>query len=65
MIGMLSPPPVKNIRVDGKKIPIIYVEAFVADLYLNAKLDVPDEFNPVTEIVRVVNALRDQGKVTK
>lgn len=37
------------------------LEAFMNDLYANANLDLPIEFNPVNEVVRVVETLRNQG----
>lgn len=58
-----SPPPAKNLVIGEKKIPLGAAAAFIADLYLNAGLEIPnkDEFNPVTEIIRVVETLRKQG----
>lgn len=61
MFGLMSPPPMKNLMIDGKKIPTGAAAAFIGDLYLNAGLEIPSEFNPIEETVRLVNALRAQG----
>lgn len=61
MFGLMSPPLAKNLLVGGKKIPIGAAEAFIGDLYLNAGLEIPDEFSPIDEIVCVVETLRKQG----
>lgn len=37
------------------------VEAFMNDIYENAGLELPDSFNPVDEVIRVVETLRNQG----
>lgn len=55
------PPPIYDLKVGDKKIPVEAISAFVGDLYLNAGLELPDEFNPVNEIIRVVETLRVQG----
>ena len=38
------------------------VEAFMNDLYANAGLSLPPDFDPVEEVIRVVTILREQGK---
>ena len=38
------------------------VEAFMNDLYANAGLEIPENFDPVEEVIRVVTVLREQGK---
>lgn len=47
--------------VHNKYVNFRAVEPFLADLYANANLEIPDEFNPITEVVRVVETLRKQG----
>ena len=48
--------------VGQTKIDFRAAQAFIADLYLNAGLDLPEEFDPATEIVKVVTVLREQAK---
>ena len=62
MFGRIGAPRIKTmIKVNGKTMDIDAVEAFVNDLYLNAGLELPDQFNPVEEIILVVQTLRKQG----
>lgn len=61
MLGLISPPRITRLRIGDKKIDLGAAEAFIGDLYLNAGLELPDEFNPVDELVKVVETLRKQG----
>jgi hypothetical protein len=61
MIGS-APPSVKKLLVGQSRIDFRAAEAFIGDLYANAGLKVPEDFNPVEEVIRVVNTLREQGK---
>lgn len=63
MLGsaMFGPPRITRLAIGDKKIDLGAAEAFIGDLYLNAGLELPDEFNPVDELVRVVETLRKQG----
>ena len=64
MIGS-RPSSIPNLLVGQTKIEFRAAQAFIADLYLNAGLDLPETFDPVEEIIKVVSALREQGKTTK
>jgi hypothetical protein len=58
-----SPPPrIPKLLVGQTKIDFIAAQAFLGDLYANAGLELPENFDPVEEIVRVVKTLREQGK---
>jgi hypothetical protein len=66
MIGLSSPPSsIPNLLVGQTKIDFRAAQAFIADLYLNAGLELPETFDPVQEIIKVVSALREQGKTTE
>jgi len=56
--------PVINQRITINKVPmsLMAVEAFIRDLYANAGTELPEDFNPVDEVIRVVTILREQGK---
>jgi hypothetical protein len=57
-----APPSVKKLLVGQSKIDFRAAEAFIGDLYANAGLEVPEDFDPVEEVIRVVTTLREQGK---
>ena len=66
MLGMMSvPPSAKKLLVGQSQIDFRAAEAFIGDLYANAGLEVPEEFDPVNEIIKVVTILREQGKHEK
>jgi hypothetical protein len=66
MLGMMSvPPSAKKLLVGQSRIDFRAAEAFIGDLYANAGLEVPEEFDPVNEIIKVVTILREQGKHEK
>lgn len=50
------------ISIGGVQMNLAAVEAFMNDLYANAGLSLPPGFDPVEEVIRVVNVLREQGK---
>ena len=63
MLGMMSAPPgAKKLLVGQSRIDFRAAEAFIGDLYANAGLTLPPGFDPVEEVIRVVNTLREQGK---
>ena len=63
MLGMMSAPTgAKKLLVYQSRIDFRAAEAFIGDLYANAGLEVPEDFDPVGEVIRVVNTLREQGK---
>jgi len=63
MLGFLSAPPqVPDLLIGHTKVDFRAAQAFMLDLYANAGLDIPETFNPVDEIKRIVIALREQGK---
>jgi hypothetical protein len=57
-----SPPATPELLVGQTKIDFRVAQAFIGDLYANAGLELPEQFDPVEEIVRVVTILREQGK---
>jgi hypothetical protein len=57
-----TPPRIPNLLVGQTKIDFRAAQAFLSDLYVNAGLEPPKNFDPVEEIIRVVNALREQSK---
>ena len=58
-----SPPPtIPKLLVDKTKIDFRAAQAFLGDLYANAGLELPETFDPVEEVIRVVTVLREQGK---
>lgn len=60
---MFGPPVIKQyIKIGGIQMDLAAVEAFMNDLYANAGLSLPPGFDPVEEVIRVVNTLREQGK---
>lgn len=60
---MFGAPVIKNnISIGGIQMDLAAVEAFMNDLYANAGLSLPPGFDPVEEVIRVVNTLREQGK---
>ena len=63
MIGMFSQPlGIPDLLVGQTKIDFRIAQAFIGDLYANAGLELPEQFDPVEEIIRVVTVLREQGK---
>jgi hypothetical protein len=58
---MSAPPGAKKLLVGQSRIDFRAAEAFIGDLYANAGL-VPEDFDPVGEVIRVVTILREQGK---
>lgn len=63
MFGPLGMPIVKqHIAIGGIQMELAAVEAFINDLYANAGLNLPKNFDPVEEVIRVVTVLREQGK---
>jgi hypothetical protein len=50
------------ISIKGIQMNLDAVEAFMNDLYANAGLTLAPGFDPVEEVIRVVNTLREQGK---
>lgn len=63
MLGLLSTPPsIPDLLVGQTRIDFRAAQAFLGDLYANAGLELPEDFDPVKEIVRVVTILREQGK---
>ena len=61
-MGMGVPLIKQYIKIKGIQMNLDAVEAFMQDLYANAGLTLPPEFDPVEEVIRVVNTLREQGK---
>lgn len=60
---MFGVPTIKqHIAIKGIQMDLNAVEAFMNDLYANAGLSLPPGFDPVEEVIRVVNTLREQGK---
>jgi len=58
-----SPPPrIPKLLVGQTKIDFRAAQAFLGDLYANAGLELPENFNPIEEVIRVVTVLREQGK---
>ena len=58
-----SPPPrIPKLLVGQTKIDFRAAQAFLGDLYANAGLELPENFDPVDEVIRVVTVLREQGK---
>ena len=64
MLGMgMGVPLIKQyISIKGIQMDLGAVEAFMQDLYANAGLTLAPGFDPVEEVIRVVNTLREQGK---
>jgi hypothetical protein len=64
MLGMgMGVPLIKQyISIKGIQMNLGAVEAFMQDLYANAGLTLAPGFDPVEEVIRVVNTLREQGK---
>jgi hypothetical protein len=63
MLGLLSTPPsIPDLLVGQTRVDFRAAQAFIADLYANAGLEPPEQFDPVNEIIRVVTILREQGK---
>jgi len=63
MFGMGAPKLKQYISIGGIQMDLAAVEAFMNDLYANAGLSLPPSFDPVDEVIRVVNTLREQGKI--
>lgn len=56
-----SPPPgTSKLLVGQTRIDFRLAEAFLKDLYQSANLQVPENFNPVIEIVRIVCTLKGE-----
>ena len=51
-----------HVSIKGINMDLAAVEAFMQDLYANAGLTLAPGFNPVEEVIKVVNTLREQGK---
>jgi hypothetical protein len=63
MLGMLSrPPSTPKLLVGQTKIDFRAAEAFIADLYANAGLEIPEQFDVVQETIKIVCKFREQGK---
>ena len=64
MLGMdMGVPLIKQyISIKGIQMNLGAVEAFMQDLYANAGLTLAPGFDPVEDVIRVVNTLREQGK---
>ena len=63
MVGMGMAGAVRqHIAIKGIQMDLGAVEAFMQDLYANAGLTLAPGFNPVEEVTKVVNTLREQGK---
>ena len=63
MIGMGMGGAIRQyIAIKGIQMDLAAVEAFMQDLYANAGLTLTPGFDPVEEVIRVVNTLREQGK---
>ena len=63
MIGMGMGGAIRqHIAIKGIQMNLAAVEAFMQDLYSNAGLTFTPGFDPVEEVIRVVNTLREQGK---
>jgi len=63
MIGMGMRGAIRqHIAIKGIQMDLAAVEAFMQDLYANAGLTLSPGFDPVEEVIRVVNTLREQGK---
>jgi len=63
MIGMGMGGVIRHhIAIKGIQMNLEAVEAFMQDLYANAGLTLAPGFDPVEEVIRVVNTLREQGK---
>lgn len=61
---MFGVPTIKqHITIKGIQMDLNAVEAFMNDLYANAGLSLPPGFDPVEEVIKVVNTLREQGKI--
>jgi hypothetical protein len=52
----------QHIAIKGVHMNLGAVEAFMQDLYANAGLTLAPGFDPVEEVIKVVNTLREQGK---
>jgi hypothetical protein len=57
-----APPSAKKLLIGQTRIDFRTAEAFIADLYANAGFEVPEDFNPVEEVTKIVCTLREQGK---
>jgi hypothetical protein len=51
-----------HVSIKGINMDLAAVEAFMQDLYANAGLTLAPGFDPVEEVIKVVNTLREQGK---
>lgn len=61
MIGMGMGAIRHHITVNNRTMNLDAVQAFMNDLYANAGLELPHKFDPVDEVIRVVETLRKQG----
>jgi len=57
-----SPPATPKLLIGQTRIDFRAAQVFLGDLYANAGLELPENFDPVEEVIRVVNTLREQGK---
>jgi hypothetical protein len=62
MLGAGIPLFKQYIAIKGIQMNLGAVEAFIQDLYANAGQTLTPGFDPVEEVTRVVNTLREQGK---
>jgi len=61
-LGFQTRRSIPNLLVGQTKIDFRAAQAFISDLYANAEIELPEKFDPVNEIILIVNALRRQGK---
>jgi hypothetical protein len=51
-----------KLSIGKKRIDFRAAEAFIADIYANAGLEIPEDFDVVNETIKIVCTLREQGK---
>jgi hypothetical protein len=58
---MFSPAIIRTmIKIKGKSMELEALEYFIDSLYHYTNLDLPDNFDPETEAVRVMDTLKEQ-----
>jgi len=57
-----SAPRSSKLLIGQKRIDFRAAEAFIADIYANAGLEIPEDFDVVNETIKIVCTLREQGK---
>ncbi len=57
-----SAPHSSKLLIGQKRIDFRAAEAFIADIYANAGLEIPEDFDVVNETIKIVCTLREQGK---